>query len=64
MRAAYGRYTVARTWLALRGDRPPRRLMRFLDEAHRRGVLRQNGAHYEFAHRDVQERLAREPERE
>jgi hypothetical protein len=26
------------------------RLMRFLDEAHRRGVLRQNDAHTEFAH--------------
>jgi hypothetical protein len=24
--------------------------MRFLDEAHRRGVLRQNDAHTEFAH--------------
>ncbi|MEU6963942.1 NACHT domain-containing protein [Streptomyces chrestomyceticus] len=61
LRAAYGRYTVARAWLALRGDRLPRRLMRFLDEAHQRGVLRQNGARYEFAHQDVQERLARHP---
>lgn len=52
-----GRWLVACTLLAARG-RAPVRLMRFLDEAHHRGVLRQNGSVYEFRHARLQERLA------
>ncbi|MFI6408163.1 NACHT domain-containing protein [Streptomyces sp. NPDC050548] len=55
--SAWGRMGAARIWLAVTG-RAPWRLMKFLDEAHRRGVLRQSGAHYEFRHRRLQERLA------
>ncbi|MBQ0850242.1 NACHT domain-containing protein [Streptomyces sp. BH-SS-21] len=58
LRAAYGRYTTSRLWLALRGDRLPKRLMYFLDDAHKRGVLRQNGVHYQFTHQNLQERVA------
>ncbi|MFI0976187.1 hypothetical protein ACH4SP_04055 [Streptomyces sp. NPDC021093] len=60
LRAAYGRFTVARWWLALR-TRLPWRLMRFLDDAHDHGVLRQSGASYEFAHGELQQRLASRP---
>ncbi|MFF0739166.1 NACHT domain-containing protein [Streptomyces sp. NPDC004111] len=60
LRAAYGRFTVARWWLALRA-RLPWHLMRFLDDAHTHGVLRQTGASYEFAHGELQQRLASPP---
>jgi hypothetical protein len=40
------------------GTPPPWRLMRFLDEAHRRGVLRQVGPVYQFRHAYLQEALA------
>ncbi|MFC4068365.1 NACHT domain-containing protein [Actinoplanes subglobosus] len=46
---AYGGFVHARWWLAARG-RTPLSLMTFLDDAHRRGVLRQAGAVYEFRH--------------
>jgi hypothetical protein len=46
---AYGGFVHARWWLAARG-RTPLLLMTFLDDAHRRGVLRQTGAVYEFRH--------------
>ncbi len=55
---AWGAYTVSRIWLALRGDLPWR-LMRFLEDAHRRGVLRQSGAMYQFRHARMQDHLAR-----
>ncbi|XVV00365.1 hypothetical protein ACQPW3_23280 [Actinosynnema sp. CA-248983] len=55
---AWSRFTVARLWLALRG-RTPLRLMAFLDDAHRRGVLRRNGPTYEFRHARLREHLAR-----
>ncbi|MHC5902906.1 NACHT domain-containing protein [Streptomyces sp. S6] len=55
--SASGRLEAARIWLALTG-RAPWRLMAFLKEAHDRGVLRQSGAHYEFRHQRLQERLA------
>lgn len=42
---AWGAYTLTRLWLALRG-RLPLCLTRFLDDAHRRGVLRQSGTTY------------------
>ncbi|GGU06186.1 NACHT domain-containing protein [Streptomyces coeruleorubidus] len=55
--SAWGRMGAARIWLAVTG-RAPWRLMQFLAEAHRRGVLRQSGAHYEFRHVRLQQRLA------
>ncbi|MCC3774648.1 NACHT domain-containing NTPase, partial [Streptomyces sp. UNOB3_S3] len=59
--SAWGRLGIARIWLALTG-RAPWRLMGFLAEAHRRGVLRQSGAHYEFRHLRLQQRLAGTPD--
>ncbi len=38
----------------------PWRLMTFLDDAHRRGVLRQSGAYYEFRHVRLLAHLARD----
>lgn len=55
--SAWGRLGVARLWLCARGMLPWR-LMAFLDEAHRLGVLRQAGAVYQFRHARLQERLA------
>jgi hypothetical protein len=54
---AWGASVVTRAWLAARGS-TPLRLMRFLDDAHRRGVLRQVGAVYQFRHARLEERLA------
>ncbi|QRP50298.1 BTAD domain-containing putative transcriptional regulator [Amycolatopsis sp. FDAARGOS 1241] len=54
---AWGNYFVHHFWLAATG-RLPWRLMHFLDDAHRRGVLRQAGDVYQFRHARVQERLA------
>ncbi|MFJ2263907.1 NACHT domain-containing protein [Streptomyces sp. NPDC087844] len=59
--SAWGRLGPARIWLALTG-RAPWRLMTFLEEAHRRGVLRQSGARYEFCHLRLQQSLAATPE--
>ena len=54
---AWPSYEVARIWLALRRHLPwP--LMGFLADAHRRGVLRQAGAVYQFRHIELQHRLA------
>ncbi|GAA3885103.1 NACHT domain-containing protein [Streptomyces sedi] len=58
LQATYGRFTLARCWLAAR-RRLPWRLMPFLADAHRRGVLRQGGATYQFRHAELQRRLAR-----
>ncbi|MBK6012260.1 NACHT domain-containing protein [Streptomyces sp. MBT53] len=55
--SAWGRFTVARAWLAATG-RMPWRLMTFLEDAHRRGVLRQSGAGLEFRHQRLQSHLA------
>ncbi|MCX2953653.1 NACHT and WD40 repeat domain-containing protein [Lentzea sp. NEAU-D7] len=46
---AWSVYTVARIWLALRGHLPWR-LMRFLGEAHGKGVLRSAGPSYQLRH--------------
>ncbi|GII82282.1 SARP family transcriptional regulator [Sphaerisporangium siamense] len=54
---AWGAFTVTRVWLALTG-RAPLRLIRFLDDAHRRGVLRQTGGVYQFRHARLQDHLA------
>jgi NACHT domain len=55
--SAWGRFTVLRGWLALRG-RLPWRLLGFLDDAHRLAVLRQAGAVYQFRHARLQDHLA------
>lgn len=57
---SWGSFVSARLWLSLRG-RAPLRLMRFLDDAHRCGVLRQVGAVYQFRHARLQDRLASQP---
>lgn len=54
---AWGSFCLARIWLALCGHLPWR-LMRFLDDAHRRGVLRQSGAVYQFRHAKLRDQLA------
>ncbi|KUN77466.1 NACHT domain-containing protein [Streptomyces griseoruber] len=53
----WGFFVQTRVWLALT-RRLPLRLMTFLDDAHRRGILRQNGAVYEFRHVTLQRHLA------
>jgi len=50
------RFVVAQAWFAVRGDLPWR-LMDFLDDAHRRGILRQVGAAYQFRHARLQDHL-------
>ncbi|NBE55162.1 NACHT domain-containing protein [Streptomyces boluensis] len=55
--SAWGHYTTARWWLAWRGQ-TPRDLAAFLDDAHKVGVLRSTGAHYQFRHASLQHRLA------
>lgn len=56
---AWGQWTVfARLWLPLTG-RLPRAAMAFLDDAHRRGVLRKVGAVYQFRHTRLQQHFAR-----
>ncbi|MFI5479932.1 NACHT domain-containing protein [Streptomyces rubiginosohelvolus] len=54
---AWGVYTVSRICYALLG-RVPFRLMAFLDDAHRLGVLRQSGASYELRHVELERHLA------
>jgi hypothetical protein len=53
---SWGRFTVARIWFAFSGQLPFR-LMAFLTDAHRRGVLRQSGGVYEFRHAILRDRL-------
>ena len=55
--AAWPSYMLARVWLALH-HRLPWRLVDFLADAHKRGVLRQAGAVYQFRHIELQRRLA------
>jgi hypothetical protein len=52
-------FTEARIELAF-SRRMPMRMMTFLADAHRRGVLRRAGALYEFRHIRLQQRLARQ----
>jgi NACHT domain-containing protein len=54
---AWPSYALTRGVLALR-HRLPWQLMRFLVDAHKRGVLRQAGAVYQFRHIELQHRLA------
>ncbi|MDI3407556.1 NACHT domain-containing protein [Streptomyces cavernicola] len=55
--SAWGHYTTARGWLAWRGH-TPWSLASFLHDAHKLGVLRSTGAHYQFRHASLQRRLA------
>jgi hypothetical protein len=55
--AAWPSYSNARIRLALRHELPWR-LMQFLADAHKRGVLRQVGAVYQFRHIELQHQLA------
>jgi len=50
-------YQICRVWLALR-RRVPWKLMGFLEDAHRLGILRQAGPVYQFRHAQLQSRLA------
>lgn len=57
---AWGTFVLTRAWLAMRG-KTPLRLMRFLEDAHRRAVLRQAGAVFQFRHASLQDNLANRP---
>jgi hypothetical protein len=57
MSRSWGAFAPARAWLALRGDLPWH-VMRFLDDAHKRGVLRQAGTVYQFRHKLLRDHLA------
>ncbi|GAB3905152.1 hypothetical protein GCM10029964_099980 [Kibdelosporangium lantanae] len=60
---AWGQWLVlGRLWLPLTG-RMPWRVMAFLEDACRRGVLRQAGAVYQFRHARLQEHLRQPPVR-
>jgi len=54
---AWGRFQVARAWLAVT-RRLPWRLMTFLADARQLGVLRQEGGTYHFRHAELREQLA------
>lgn len=55
--SAWDHFGFARVWLASR-RRVPWRVMEFLEDAHRRGVLRRVGAVYQFRHARLQDRMA------
>ena len=56
---AWGHWvTLARIWLPLTG-RLPRNPDAFLEDAHRRGVLRQAGAVYQFRHARLRDRITK-----
>lgn len=59
---AWPSYMLTRGWLAF-NHQLPWSLMSFLADAHKRGVLRQAGAVYQFRHIDLQHRLANRDER-
>jgi hypothetical protein len=54
--SAWGQFVMARIWLAYKGY-APLRLVTFLRDAHKLGVLRQVGPMYQFRHALLQERL-------
>lgn len=55
---AWGQWVaLSRMWLPLTG-RLPWAVIAFLDDAHRRGVLRRSGAFYQFRHARLQEHLS------
>nr|BFE49420.1 hypothetical protein GCM10017745_28470 [Saccharothrix mutabilis subsp. capreolus] len=54
---AWVKFEIARFWFRV-SRKTPWRLMEFLEDAHRRGVLRQVGGGYQFRHLRIQEFLA------
>lgn len=54
--SSWGRFIFTRLWLASRGS-APLRLMSFLDDAYKRGILRQINGYYEFRHQILQRYL-------
>ena len=60
IQTAWPSYKLTTRWLAFR-HHLPQSLMDFLDDAHKRGVLRQAGAVYQFRHIELQHRLANAP---
>ena len=55
--SAWGQFQLVRLVRAVRGELPWR-VLGFLADAHRRGVLRQTGGVYQFRHTRLQDRLA------
>jgi hypothetical protein len=55
--AAWSNFILTRLWLAFSGS-TPLRLMAFLQDAYRRGILRQVNGYYEFRHQTLQRYLA------
>ena len=55
--AASPKFRITSWWLAMQG-KAPWRFKRFLNQAHKRTVLRQSGATYQFRHMELQLRLA------
>lgn len=55
--SAWGRFTVARTWLAVRGLLPWR-FLAFLEDMRQAGLIRQSGSSYQFAHARLRDLLA------
>lgn len=53
----WGRFVLARAWLAV-SRQVPWHFMGFLDDAHRRGLLRRSGPVHEFRHIRLQQHLA------
>jgi len=64
--AASPAFLISNWWLAMR-RKLPWRLMRFLEDAHQKSVLRQNGAVYQFRHEKLRMHLTkidRSPDRD
>jgi hypothetical protein len=55
--AASPKFRITSWWLAIQG-KAPWRFKRFLNQAHKKTVLRQSGATYQFRHMELQLRLA------
>ena len=55
--SAWGRFTVARIWLAARGLLPWR-FLAFLEDMRQAGLIRQSGSSYQFAHARLRDLLA------
>jgi hypothetical protein len=57
---AWGQFVVARSWLSARNTMPIR-LLQFLNDANEKGILRRQGAFWEFRHVTLQRYLAELP---
>jgi hypothetical protein len=58
--SSWGHFVTTRMWLWLTGA-TPLRLISFLEDAHKLGVLRLTGPHFQFRHALLQQRLAQDP---